>query len=521
MPDAVDVAVGQVRSIAFACFLAAGEYHLGVDLLYLGIGHGYLQFGILLVEGSDSATVAECDRTGVLLGLLVLVCLIHNGSTLDTALDGNVAILLLHHEQRFLAGCANLYTTLGTNGTDDEAHACGNTEGTVVRQRTTLTTRVTAQTCYHSIDGQVVDVALGQLVGMGSHGHVHSVVVQGRNGIRLLVHYEDTLALGIAERGPASLLVVAHLHGLGPVGELLGNGRRVLLYELAGLAVVVVVDRTTAIVCKAVVLCRNANLVTQTCQYYGGVIGCDGCLKFNRTVGIDCPDLVGGELEVVGTEGTVGVLLQGVDTAIVTSVLALQTCRVGSLGNNGEGDLHVAVLLLNDLCILGTVLQVVQTVGKPGLVAPVVVAHEGTECIQAGAIAGNDNALIAVNQLVDSTLLHVELNLEAFTLDGLECLVGIVGNNGLAGLVGNLADSRCCYRGTCHEQLLLELGIALLCPRHILAKEELYLHEHLVLGIQGSEVVGQSVNCLLAGLECHAGTLYGLVLLYALAVNPE
>ena len=390
-----------------------------------------------------------------------------------------------------------------------------------MRQRTALAAGVTTQTCYHGIDGEVVDVALGQLVGMCSHSHVHSTVVQSRNGIRLLVHDKDTLALGIAERGPACLLVVAHLLRLGPVGELLGHGRRELLDELACLAVVVVVDRTAAIVCEAVVLCRNAHLITKSCQYYAGVVGCDGSLQFNRTVGIDGPYLVGGELEVVGTEGTVGILLQSVDTAVVASVLALQACCVGSLGDNGAGNLHVTVLLLYHLCVLGTVLQVVQTVGKPGLVAPVVVAHEGTECIQTGTITGNDNALATINQLIDSTLLHVELNLEALTLDGLESLVGIGRNLKFAGILCHLADSRGGHRGTCHEQLLLELGIALLCPRHVVAKEELYLHEYLVLGIERSEVVGESVNGLLAWLECHAWTLYGLVLLYALAVNPK
>ena len=60
---------------------------------------------------------------------------------------------------------------------------------------------------------------------MGSHSEFHGTVTCYAYGIGVLVHYEHTTASLVGERCPAGLLVVTHLHGLGPVGELLSYGR--------------------------------------------------------------------------------------------------------------------------------------------------------------------------------------------------------------------------------------------------------------------------------------------------------
>ena len=126
-------------------------------------------------------------------------------------------------------------------------------------------------------------------------------------------------------------------------------------------------------------------------------------------------------------------------------------------------------------------LQVVQTILEPGLVAPVVVAHEGTEGIEAGTATGSDDYIVTIGELVDGTLSHIELYLEAVALDGSDVVLVHLALQLVASGYG--ADSRLL---TCslHSKLLLKLGIALLGPRHILAEEELYFHEVLTVGIE-------------------------------------
>ena len=82
---------------------------------------------------------------------------------------------------------------------------------------------------------------------------------------------------------------------------------------------------------------------------------------------------------------------------------------------------------------------------------------------------------------MDSTLSHVELYLEAVALDGsdvvvVHCALQLV--TGSYGVDGGL------HASFLHSKLLLKLGIALLGPRHVLAEEELYLHEVLTIGVE-------------------------------------
>ena len=163
-------------------------------------------------------------------------------------------------------------------------------------------------------------------------------------------------------------------------------------------------------------------------------------------------------------------------------------------------------------------LEVVETVLEPRLVAPVVVAHESTERIEARTTTGSDDYLVTIGELVDCTLSHVELNLEAVALDGsdvifVHCTLQLVASN-----YG--VDSRL-HASSLHGQLLLELGIALLSPRHVVAEEELHLYEVLATSLERCKVVGEAVCSLLTCGQCHAGTLHGLVLLDALTILPE
>ena len=125
--------------------------------------------------------------------------------------------------------------------------------------------------------------------------------------------------------------------------------------------------------------------------------------------------------------------------------------------------------------------EVVETILEPGLVAPVVVAHESAERIEARTATGSDNYLVAIGELMDSTLCHVELYLEAIALDGLDA-IGCL-RSGELFACSNCADSG--FLASClHGQLLLKLCIALLCPRHVFAKEELYLYEVLACSLE-------------------------------------
>ena len=119
---------------------------------------------------------------------------------------------------------------------------------------------------------------------------------------------------------------------------------------------------------------------------------------------------------------------------------------------------------------------------------------------------------------MDSTLCHVELHLEAVALDGSDVIFVHCTLQLVASSYG--VDSRL-HASSLHGELLLKLGIVLCSPRHIVAEEELHLHEVLAIGVERSEVVGEAVGSLLACGQCHAGTLHGLVLCHLLTILPE
>ena len=115
------------------------------------------------------------------------------------------------------------------------------------------------------------------------------------------------------------------------------------------------------------------------------------------------------ELEVVGTEGLVGLLGQPFPIAVAT----LETCAIRSLALNVVSHRYASIAVLHHLVTACLVLQVVQAIGIPVLIDPVVVVHPCTKGIEMRAVAIFEHLLSTIAEAVDGTVCGVELHVEA------------------------------------------------------------------------------------------------------------
>ncbi len=201
-------------------------------------------------------------------------------------------------------------------------------------ERATLAAACTAETGHAEVEMEHSAVALGELIGMVGAEELHFGVGGSCSRHEFGSHEEHTL-IAVGESGPANLFAVGVALRTGVVGKHILDAAGVAANELTGEAVVVVFLRTTAVVGEFAELVGELHHVAETGEDNIRIVGGYNGVEFYRTVGEHCPNLVGGKLEVVRTEGLGIALVDGVGATRVT-VAAYHASAVGSLRDYGE-----------------------------------------------------------------------------------------------------------------------------------------------------------------------------------------
>ena len=289
--------------------------------------------------------------------------------------------------------------------------------------------------------------------------------------------------------------------------------------ELAGFAVVVVVDGAAAVVIVAAELGGQFEGVANAGQHDVLTVGRDGALQFDAAVGIDGVDLVGGKLEVVGREVAL-VYVEAVGAFGGAVAVAVGLARtLGGLALHGEGELHGAVLLGYECVAEGFVLQVVESVLEPcvGIAYASVVVGGCAPEVGLNGKALLQHGLAVQVQVVYPSRVLVEHHAEVGSRKGergvdvvlvyLSATVGlqdaVYGGEGV-GLYHHLL--------ACHGISCLQHGLSLL-------QAEVDVEYHLALDVCGQGIVLQMhAHLLLRGyLQCVASVGQGAV---AVAQRP-
>ena len=230
-----------------------------------------------------------------------------------------------------------------------------------------------------------------------------------RHGIA--TYEQNSLSSVGSELAPASVLMISRVLRLGEVLKLLGYLIMIDANVLRCLSVGVVVDGAAAIIAKVVHRRRNIHHIAEARENELGIVRVDGSLNLDASIGKDGVDHVLQELEVVGTEGLVGLLCQPFPVAVAT----LETCATWSLALNVVCYRYASIAVLHHLVTASLVLQVVQTIGIPVLIDPVVVVHPCAKGIEMRAVAILEHLLSTIAEAVDGTVCGIELHVEATT----------------------------------------------------------------------------------------------------------
>ena len=356
--------------------------------------------------------------------------------------------------------------------TDNEAEVVVVALGAVRCERAALSAAVAAEAGDLGIEVQVRGAAHGQLVGMGCLGEFLLAVRQSRCAHLSVGHEEHTLAAVVGKGAPAHLFTVAHSLGLRQ-HNVIADALGVQFDELRSLAVVVVIDRAAAVICEVVEILGQLHGIADAGEVCTGLVGRNRALQFDRAVGINRPNLIGGKLKVVFAKGSVLVFLKRVSALrFAVAVGVVHLCGVRSLAFHGEGKLHRAVLALAVRTGHGLVVQVVEAVARPLIHRPVVIVGGGAESVEFRTLAAFNHRLVAVSEVADGAFCLGERHAEAFARHG----DAVGGFNGLlqraAAGVDALRDV-----GRLDRQLLVHLHIALLGPRLVGFKHKLDFHE--------------------------------------------
>ena len=230
-----------------------------------------------------------------------------------------------------------------------------------------------------------------------------------RHGIA--TYEQHSLSAVGSELAPASVLMISCVLRFWEVLKFLGYLIMIDANVLRCLSVGIVVDGASAIIAKVIHRRWNIHHIAEARENELGIVRVDGCLNLDASIGKDGVDHVLQELEVVGTEGLVGLLGQPFPVAVA----ALETCATWCLALNVVSHRYASIAVLHHLVIACLVLQVVQAIGIPVLIDPVVVVHPCAKGIEMRAVAILEHFLASIAEAVDGAVCGVELHVEATT----------------------------------------------------------------------------------------------------------
>ena len=516
MPVCVGVAVDEVRGIALTAFLAGGFDYDHRYVLDAWESHRHFHLGHVFVPRRDGASCTEiaCAFVGF---CFFLTYGIHDGRTFTCTADCHVALAVTADDGCLVArrGHGGVRGEVGAVGrAEKEAHDVRHGFHVVFRQGRTLSAAVAAEAGHCRVKVDVRRVALRQLVGMRGQHQFERAPRQDGGGQTSGGHELDAVARSVGQGGPAHFLAVGHVLRFAVVDELVFHSAFVAFNELACLSVVVVVERSAAVVGVAAVFRVDLEGVADAGKVEFGIVGSDGRREFDASVGIDGPCDLRVELEVVRAGGLVLMFGEFVGAGCRT---AADGRLVGSLRLDVERNDYGAVLACVAVGGQRAVSHVVQAVLYPRVPGPVVVVDLRPVGVELRAVAVGDDFVRAVGEVIDRAGILVEACGELVALDGDEVL--LVGHAELAAL-GHRGDGGP-SGGFLHEQLFLHLDIAFLCPRHVLAQAELHFDEVLRLGLERGVVVRNGVAERVAGAELHARSAEGVAAVDGKAVLEE
>ena len=472
--------------------------------------------GHVFIPSRDGSARAEVERT-VVGFCFFLTYGIHDGRTFTCTADCHVALAVTADDGRLVArrGHCGVRREVSAGGrTKQEAHDVRHGFHVVLGQGRTLSAAVAAEAGHCRVEVDVRRVALRQLVGMRGQHQFERAPRQDGGGQLSGGHELDAVARSVGQGSPAHFLAVGHVLRFAVVDELVFHSAFVAFNELACLSVVVVVERSAAVIGVAAVFRVDLEGVTDAGKVELGIVGGDGRRELDAAVGIDGPRELRVELEVVRAGGLVLVLGEFVGTGCRA---AADGRLVGSLRLDVERNDYGAVLTRVAVGGQRAVSHVVQAVLYPCVPGPVVVVDLRPVGVELRSVAVGNDFVRAVGEVIDRAGLLVEAGGELVALDGDEVLV--VGHVELAAF-GHGGDGGPAG-GFLHEQLFLHLDIAFLRPRHVLAQAELHFDEILRLGVERGVVVRNGVGERVAGAELHARATEGVAAVDGQAVAVE
>ena len=165
--------------------------------------------------------------------------------------------------------------------------------------------------------------------------------------------------------------------------------------------------------------------------------------------------------------------------------------------------------------------EVIESELKPcvGIAYTSIIIGRRTEGIKLRSIALSKYCIAAIRQAVQSTIGQAECSIEVVALHSNSLCVLSISDVALG--VCHILNGYCLHVGSLHTQLLLHLYISLLCPRHVLALQELYLDEVFALRIELRVVVIECIFLTFARTDDVLGTHKLSVVLDALTVFPQ
>ena len=154
-----------------------------------------------------------------------------------------------------------------------------------------------------------------------------------------------------------------------------------------------------------------------------------------------------------------------------------------------------------------------------GIAYTSIVIGRRTEGIKLRSVALSEYCIAAIRQAIECSISQTERCIEVVAIHSDSLCILSKGDVALG--VCHILNGYCLHVGSLHTQLLLHLYISLLCPRHVLALQELYLDEVFALRIELRVVVIECIFLTFARTDDVLGTHKLSVMLDALTVLPQ
>ena len=387
----------------------------------------------------------------------------------------------------------------------------------VVLQRASLAAAVASEARHREVEVQVCGRRLGQLVGMGREGHLQCRPRERRCRHHAVGDERHAVPRGVCQRAPSHLLAVAHALRLGEGYELPAHRAAVVLDEGTRAAVVVVVPRPASVIVVVCELPGQLQGVSEACEHQRGVVRGDLRPELDRPVGIDGPDLIGHEAEILLRKGTV----RHLDNPVSPRRAAFDACGVRGLRDDGVHQLHDIPLRVVDAPAgHGFVAEVVQPLLEPAHVGPVVVVRRGAQSVELRALPRDEDLLPVVFESVEGSLTVVEYGDEPFAAHDRPRGLGLLRHLGRGHPGRQRAHRRLHPRGL-HQQLLLHLRVSRAGPGLVRGEQESHLDEIFALFVHRGVVVGYAVDHAHAGPDDGPRGAEEVALLHLFAVTVE